>query len=475
MATKRVVVIGSRYSLSDEVGRGRSGALRLGRDERTGRRVALEQVGQAGFDSDYLERAEREAQAAAGFEHPHAAKVLDLVLDDQTGLLWLVTEPVEGTTLSDVVPRKGAHDMEFTSDVARQAADALTAAHAAGIVHGNVSPANVWVDRLGQVTVTGFGVARTPARPTTTPTTPTTPTTQHGPVTDSTAYLAPEVAAGHPGDQASDVWSLGATLYFAMTGRPPYDIGTDLLEGLDRIIEDPPPRLPNAGLLASLLEVTMIKDPWRRWSMTAVRDHLTDPPSPATDPLMATPPPQQTAPPMRWGLPVLLTVAVLAAAAFGATKLNRETGPSGLSAAHGPSLRPSLIPPTSATSSTTFSPSASPAASRSPSDRPSPNASSNPSTHATKHVTKHASKPGSKSGSKHGSKSGSKHGSKPHGHQPGPKPRPPRGSKPCPPHGSKPHVPKPHVPKPGPPHSPHGSPPHGSPPHSPPHSSPHGR
>jgi serine/threonine protein kinase len=317
-------VIAGRYSLSKEIGRERSDALWLGLDERAGRRVVLQQVGPADPDRDYRDLAEREARAVVGFVHPHVAAVHDLVVDDETGRLWLVSQPVEGTTLARVVHRKGAHDRELTVRVARQAADALAAAHAEGIVHGDVSPANITIDRQGNVKVTGFGIAWTSGA-------------------GSPAYLAPEVAAGKPGNRASDVWSLGATLYFATTGRPPYDIGPDLAGGLERIVAGPPPRLPNAGLLGSLLEVTMVKDPWRRWSMAAVRDHVNDPSGRSTDSMAAREAPRESAPTKRWEAPVLLLILLLLAAGVLGVTLMLHRGPAhaGLSDFRGYSQQPS--------------------------------------------------------------------------------------------------------------------------------------
>ena len=100
-------------------------------------------------------------------------------------------------------------------------------------------------------------------------------------MTGSPAYLAPEVAAGQRGDEAVDVWSLGATLFHVLSGRPPYDMGDNVLGGLYRIVNEEPPRLADAGWLAPLLEATMVKDPAQRWSMAQVRDFLAGrPPAP---------------------------------------------------------------------------------------------------------------------------------------------------------------------------------------------------
>ena len=123
----------------------------------------------------------------------------------------------------------------------RQAADALAAAHAAGIVHRDVKPSNILVTPDGQVKLSDFGIARAQADAS---------LTQTGLVTGSPAYLAPEVASGQQATAASDVWSLGATMYHALAGRPPYDVGENLLGALYRIVHEEPPRLRRLGRLA---------------------------------------------------------------------------------------------------------------------------------------------------------------------------------------------------------------------------------
>ena len=95
-----------------------------------------------------------------------------------------------------------------------------------------------------------------------------------GQVTGSPAYLAPEVASGSPAMAASDVWSLGASLYHAVVGRAPYDVGGNVMGGMYRIVHDEPPRLPGDHPLAGVLARTMVKDPAQRWSAERVRDEL---------------------------------------------------------------------------------------------------------------------------------------------------------------------------------------------------------
>jgi eukaryotic-like serine/threonine-protein kinase len=261
-------VIAGRYSLDREIGRGGMGAVWLGRDELLGRVVALKRLGLPGADDVDLARAEREARLTARLDHPHVVSVFNLVADPDTDTRWLVMEYVDGQTLAETVRRRGRLTPEEAAPLLRQAADALVAAHSAGIVHRDVKPSNILVDHDGRVKLSDFGIARIAGDAT---------LTQTGLVTGSPAYLAPEVAAGRRGDASVDVWALGATTFFALSGRPPYDMGDHVLGGLYRIVNEEPPRLPDAGRLGPLLEGTMVKDPAQRWSMTEVRAFLARP------------------------------------------------------------------------------------------------------------------------------------------------------------------------------------------------------
>jgi eukaryotic-like serine/threonine-protein kinase len=259
-------VIAGRYSLEREIGRGGTGAVWLGRDELLGRLVALKQIGLTpGTDSTDLARAEREARLGAQLNHAHVVAVFDVVTDPDTEARWLVMEYVDGMTLSELVRDRGPLSPDDAAPLLWQAADALVAAHAAGIAHRDVKPSNILVDAERNVKLTDFGIARISTDPA---------LTQTGFVTGSPAYLAPEVATGGRGDTAADVWSLGATTFHALAGRPPYEIGDNVLGALYRIVHEDPPGLPDAGWMAALLEGTMVKDPARRWSMEHVREFL---------------------------------------------------------------------------------------------------------------------------------------------------------------------------------------------------------
>lgn len=240
------------------------GAVWLATDTVLGRQVAIKKVGVVpGGATPDLQRAEREARLAARVNHPHVVAVFDLVTDD--GSQWLVMEYVEGVTLAGLVAQEGPLLPDEVSPLAAQAADALAAAHAAGIVHRDVKPSNILVTGEGQVKLSDFGIARAEADAS---------LTRTGLVTGSPAYLSPEVASGKPATDASDVWSLGATVFHSLSGHPPYDVGDNLMGALYRIVHEDPPRLANAGWLAPMLAATMTREPAARWSMAQVHDFL---------------------------------------------------------------------------------------------------------------------------------------------------------------------------------------------------------
>jgi serine/threonine protein kinase len=273
------------------------GAVWLGRDEVLGREVAIKRIGiMPGGSSPDLVRAEREARIAARVNNPHVVAVFDLVVEDDHQ--WLVMEYVEGRTLAELVHERGRLTPDEAAPILEQAADALSAAHAAGVVHRDVKPSNILVTADGHVKLSDFGIARAEADAS---------LTQTGLVTGSPAYISPEVASGHQATAASDVWSLGATLFHTLSGRPPYEVGDNVLGALYRIVHEDPPRLDDAGWLTPLVESSMTHDPSRRWSMAEVTDFLrsgpgavppaSDEPDHPTEVMPVVPPPGPPSPP----------------------------------------------------------------------------------------------------------------------------------------------------------------------------------
>jgi eukaryotic-like serine/threonine-protein kinase len=240
------------------------GAVFLAHDEVLGREVAIKRIGMLpGATSPDLARAEREARLAAMVNHPHVVSVFDLVADQDHQ--WLVMEYVDGESLADRIRTSGGLDHAEAARIMWQVADGLASAHRAGITHRDVKPSNILVTADGQAKLTDFGIARSQAD---------VSLTQTGLVTGSPAYLAPEVASGTGAGAASDVWSLGATLFHVLAGKPPYDVSANMIGGLYKIVHEEPPRLADAGAFDELLRGTMARKPADRWPMERVRDQL---------------------------------------------------------------------------------------------------------------------------------------------------------------------------------------------------------
>ncbi|MFF4602075.1 serine/threonine-protein kinase [Streptomyces sp. NPDC001339] len=237
------------------------GTVWRARDELLGRQVAVKRLHVSPqLDADELatrhERTTREAQAAARINHPNVVGVHDVV--DDAGLPCIVMEYVPSTTLGDAIkeaaragssvpPREAAR-------IGRGMVAALRAAHAAGVLHRDVKPGNVLLSDDGRVVLTDFGIAVATGASTLTKT---------GELVGSIDYLAPErVKGGTPGP-ASDLWALGATLYQAVEGRPPFRKNT-AVETAYAIAMDPlePPR--NGGPLTPLIEALLAKEPGDR-------------------------------------------------------------------------------------------------------------------------------------------------------------------------------------------------------------------
>ena len=342
-------VIGGRYVLLHQIGQGGMGAVWLARDELLGREVALKRIGLfPGGDTPGLVRAQREATLAARLNHPHVVAVFDFVSEGEEQ--WLVMEHVVGADLAELVTDSGLRPGEAARLLA-QVAEALTAAHEAGIVHRDVKPSNILVTADGTAKLTDFGIAR--ARDST--------LTASGVVAGSPAYLAPEVAIGSPATEASDVWSLGATLYQALSGRQPYDTSDNVMSAMYRIVHDPPPRLPDAGWPAGLLETTMTTDPADRWPMRRVQEYLIAGPPPVEDvtqPLVVHDEPRdasaggrrRTAVPVMVGVVVLLLLAGIGWLALRPEQDRDPAADDGPDST--PSSEPSRTPPRSASAST---------------------------------------------------------------------------------------------------------------------------
>ena len=253
------------------------------RDLLLDRAVAVKVLGGAlAGDGRAAERLRREARAAARLEHPNIARVLDL--GEQDGRPYLVMELLEGESLAGRIDRAGAMAPPEAARVAVAVADALEAAHQAGVVHRDVKPGNVFLTSGGEVKVLDFGIASAAGEAALTT----------GEMLGTPAYLAPERVLGHPATPAADIYALGVVLYELLAGRRPFDDGSDIELAMAHVHAQPPPlalAAPSAPpSMVAACEQAMAKDPSARPPSAAafaqlVRAQRPAPGLPATRPL----------------------------------------------------------------------------------------------------------------------------------------------------------------------------------------------
>jgi eukaryotic-like serine/threonine-protein kinase len=282
-------VVAGRYALGDVLGRGGMGTVWQATDTMLERTVALKEVT---FSIDLTEeerailreRTMREARAAARLDHPHVATVYDVVEED--GRPWLVMKHVDARSLQDILEQQGPLAPAAVARIGLDLLDALEAAHAIGIVHRDVKPANVLVSTDGRACLTDFGIATT---------TGDSSLTTQGALIGSPSYMAPERANGEEPRPPVDLWSLGATLYAAVEGRPPFNRGEAMATLMSVVSEHPAPML-RAGPLEPVLQGLLTKDPAQRSTAGTARSQLQSvetgrAPVPVAPPAQAPPPP----------------------------------------------------------------------------------------------------------------------------------------------------------------------------------------
>jgi eukaryotic-like serine/threonine-protein kinase len=264
-------LVADRYRLDQRIGTGAMGVVWQAHDERLDRTVAIKELlmqpGLSEADAQIArERAMREGRIAARLKHPHAIHVYDVALDNATGVNgasgqvvpWLVMEYLPARSLAAVLTEQGTLSPQEAARIGQQVAAALTAAHEAGIVHRDVKPGNVLLTQDGLVKITDFGISRASWDAT---------VTRTGVLAGTPAYFAPEVARGEPPGPASDVFSLGSTLYAAVEGEPPFGLEDNTLALLRTVAEGRVRAPQRAGPLSAVLMQLLADDPAARPSM----------------------------------------------------------------------------------------------------------------------------------------------------------------------------------------------------------------
>ncbi|WTY53469.1 protein kinase [Micromonospora sp. NBC_01412] len=284
--------IAGRYRLVSPLGQGGMGRVWLARDETLRRDVAIKElVPPPGLTDDerreMRERSMREARAIARLDQTNVVRIFDVLHAD--GEPWIVMEFVPSRSLQAVLTENGPLATAQVARIGLALLAALRAAHRAELLHRDIKPANVLLADDGRVVLTDFGLATAPDDPS---------VTRTGIVLGSPSYLAPERLTDGVAGPAADLWSLGATLYAAVEGRPPYS-RSSALATLTAIATDPPTPPQRAGALTPALEGLLRKDPSLRIDAEEaerlLRQAVTEQPSPAPAQASASTTPTATA------------------------------------------------------------------------------------------------------------------------------------------------------------------------------------
>ncbi|MFJ4776513.1 serine/threonine-protein kinase [Streptomyces sp. NPDC088762] len=289
-------VLGGRYRVTATIGRGGMGVVARAVDQLLNREVAVK-VLRAYTDASPAEladlrvRMQREAQAAARIRHSGVVTVHDVV--EEKGLPVIVMELVDGPSLDAVLAERGALDPREAAAIGAKLMDALDAAHRAGVLHRDVKPGNVLLERSGRVVLTDFGIASME----TSGDDALAKLTQSGQIVGSLDYLPPERAQGQVPGAASDIWALGMTLYAAVEGAAPFR-RTSVWSTLAAIVGEPLPAPRRAGPLTPVLQALMAKDPMQRPDAGQARRMLEAVAGGGTADLTAPPAPQPVTQPV---------------------------------------------------------------------------------------------------------------------------------------------------------------------------------
>lgn len=222
--------LGGRYELRSRIAGGGMGEVWVAHDAVLDRTVAVKVIRrELAEDPEFARRFHHEARTAARLSHPNIAQVHDFGRD--AGTDYLVMEYVRGTSLADLIDRRGGLPPEQVVSLVGQAAAGLEAAHEAGVVHRDVKPANILVTEKGTVKLTDFGIARALGE---------AKMTRTGEVLGTAQYLAPEAALGHDVDGQADLYALAVVTYEALTGGRPFQADSAVTLAMKHINESPP-------------------------------------------------------------------------------------------------------------------------------------------------------------------------------------------------------------------------------------------
>ena len=255
----------TRYVIERKLGSGGMADVYLAEDKELGRRVALKLLDDRhASDEQFVERFRREAQSAAGLNHPSIVSIFDRGYAE--GTYYIAMEYLDGRTLKELLVKNGPTPVPIAIDYARQILGALAFAHRNAIVHRDIKPHNIVVGGDGRLKVTDFGIARSGA----------SQMTEAGSIVGTAQYLSPEQARGAPVDPRSDIYSLGVVLYEMLTGKVPFSGDTPVEIAMKHLSQVPePPSTLRDGIPHDLDAVVMralAKDPDQRYATAEEMD-----------------------------------------------------------------------------------------------------------------------------------------------------------------------------------------------------------
>ena len=263
-------VIAGRYRLQAPIGRGAMGVVWRARDQLLDRDVAVKEVKIADTLTDQeranaYQRTLREAKTAARLNHPGVVTVYDVAEDE--GRPWIVMQLVNAQSLDQVLASSGPLSPRRAAEMGRQLLAALSVAHGAGVMHRDVKPSNVLLGHDDRAVLTDFGIATFQGDP---------KLTQTGMVMGSPGFTAPERIRGEDASPASDLWSLGATLFAAVEGHGPFEKRGGAVTTMSAIINEDAPGAPTAGALAPVIAALLRREPGDRPDAARAARMITD-------------------------------------------------------------------------------------------------------------------------------------------------------------------------------------------------------